>query len=126
MIPVKIKMINFLSYEDTEFDFSNITNATVVGENGAGKSSFCTDSIVCALYGIASKGGVNEQDNYVHEGAESCTVEFTFDLNKNLYKIIRTHSIAKNKNSFFIIKLTTRFKNQDNYTYHYSYFYQCW
>ena len=105
MIPLKIKMLNFLSYEDTEFDFSKITNATVVGENGAGKSSFCTDSIVWAIYGIASKGGVTELDNYVHEGADSCTVEFTFDLNGNVYKIIRSHSKAKNKNSLTLFTI---------------------
>ena len=39
MIPISIKMKNFLSYEDEEFDFSNITNATVLGQNGAGKST---------------------------------------------------------------------------------------
>lgn len=99
MIPVSIKMKNFLSYEDEEFDFSNITNATVVGENGAGKSSFCTDSITWALYGIGSKGGANDSANYVTTGADSCTVEFVFELNKNLYKVIRSYSVKKSKNS---------------------------
>lgn len=99
MIPVKIKMKNFLSYEDEEFDFSNITNATVVGQNGAGKSSFCTDSITWALYGMGSKGGVNDGGNYVTTGADSCLVEFTFELNKNLYKVIRSYSVKKAKNS---------------------------
>ena len=99
MIPVKIKKKNFLSYEDEEFDFSNITNATVVGQNGAGKSSFCTDSITWALYGMGSKGGVNDGGNYVTTGADSCLVEFTFELNKNLYKVIRSYSVKKDKNS---------------------------
>ena len=99
MIPVKIKMKNFLSYEEEEFDFSNITNATVVGQNGAGKSSFCTDSITWALYGMGSKGGVNDSANYVTTGADSCLVEFTFELNKNLYKVIRSYSVKKAKNS---------------------------
>lgn len=99
MIPISIKMKNFLSYEDEEFDFSNITSATVVGENGAGKSSFCTDSITWALYGMGSKGGANDIGNYVTTGADSCTVEFVFELNKNIYKVIRSYSVKKSKNT---------------------------
>lgn len=97
MIPVELKMTNFLSYEEETFDFRQITNATIVGENGAGKSSFCTDAITWALYGISSKGGAKEQSNHVQTGADSCTVEFTFELNGNLYKVVRTFSDAKNK-----------------------------
>lgn len=99
MIPISIKMKNFLSYEDEEFDFNNITSATVVGENGAGKSSFCTDSITWALYGMGSKGGANDIGNYVTTGADSCTVEFVFELNKNIYKVIRSYSVKKSKNT---------------------------
>lgn len=95
MIPLKLVMKNFLSYEEETFDFGKITNAVVVGENGAGKSSFCTDAIVWALFGIASKGGVRDGVNYVHEGADSCTVQLTFAHNDKTYKVIRSFSIAK-------------------------------
>ena len=71
MIPVKLRMKNFLSYEDEEFDFTKITAATVVGKNGAGKSSFCTDAISWSLYGIGSKGGANDNHNYVTQGVAS-------------------------------------------------------
>lgn len=105
MLPVYLKMTNFLSYENEEFDFSKISCATVTGENGAGKSSFCTDAITFALYGIGSKGGIKELDNYVRKGADSGTVEFTFDLGEDRYKIVRTRSVAKSKTSlsFFTI-----------------------
>ena len=65
MLPVFLRMKNFLSYEEESFDFSKITCATVTGENGAGKSSFCTDAITFALYGFGTKGGPKELDNYV-------------------------------------------------------------
>lgn len=105
MLPVYLKMTNFLSYENEEFDFSKISCATVTGENGAGKSSFCTDAITFALYGIGSKGGIKELDNYVRKGADSGTVEFTFDLGEDRYKIVRTRSVTKSKTSlsFFTI-----------------------
>ncbi|MGN8833570.1 AAA family ATPase [Selenomonas montiformis] len=99
MIPVMLKMKNFLSYEDEEFDFRKITNATVVGNNGAGKSSFCTDAITWALYGRGSRGDANTNDNYVTTGAESCCVEFTFESNESLYKVVRSFNIRKAKSA---------------------------
>ena len=98
-------MKNFLSYEEESFDFSKITCATVTGENGAGKSSFCTDAITFALYGFGTKGGPKELDNYVRKGADSGTVEFLFELGDEKFKVIRTRSITKGKTalSFFTI-----------------------
>ena len=106
MIPVKLRMKNFLSYEDEEFDFTKITAATVVGKNGAGKSSFCTDAISWSLYGIGSKGGANDNHNYVTQGAESCTVEFTFELNDSTYKIVRSFNDRKSKSSVNLFLVT--------------------
>ena len=97
MIPVLLEMKNFLSYEDEKFDFTKITNATVVGANGAGKSSFCTDAITWALYGKGSRGDANSSENYVTTGAESCYIEFTFESNDSLYKVIRSYNARKAK-----------------------------
>lgn len=99
MLPVLLKMKNFLSYEDEEFDFRKITNATVVGNNGAGKSSFCTDAITWALYGRGSRGDANTNDNYVTTGAESCCVEFTFQSNDSTYKVVRSFNSRKAKSA---------------------------
>lgn len=106
MLPVSLKMKDFLSYEKESFDFSKISCATVTGENGAGKSSFCTDAITFALYGVGTKGGVKELDNYVRKGADSGTVEFTFDLGDERYKVVRTRSIAKGKTSLSFFTVT--------------------
>ena len=99
MIPKKINLTDFLSYEDMTFDFSEITDATVTGENGAGKTSLFTDSITWALFGQGSKGGLKEIDNYVKLGADSCTVEFEFELNENTYKVIRHRNATKGSSS---------------------------
>lgn len=99
MIPQKIKLVDFLSYEDMEFDFSGITDATVTGENGSGKTSLFTDSITWTLFGQGSKGGPKEIDNYVRLGADSCTAEFLFELNENVYKVIRYRNSTKGTSS---------------------------
>ena len=99
MVPKKIKLVNFLSYEDMEFDFSGITDATVTGENGSGKTSLFTDSITWTLFGQGSKGGSKEIDNYVRLGADSCTAEFLFELNENVYKVIRYRNSTKGTSS---------------------------
>ena len=96
MRPILLKLTNFLSYEDETFDFSAVTNATITGRNGAGKSSFCTDAITWALFGKGSRGSEKESGNYVATGATSCCVELTFDLNQSKYKVIRAVNAAKN------------------------------
>lgn len=98
MMPVKLKMKNFLSYEEEEFDFTKITNATVTGRNGAGKSSFCTDAITWVLFGKGSRGGDKDGGNYVSTGSDSCTVELSFSVDGAAYKVIRTlNSVRGNR-----------------------------
>ncbi len=106
MIPVRIRMVDFLSYHDETFDFTKIQDATVTGKNGSGKSSFCTDAITWALYGQGSKGGVMERGNYVRQGANSCTIEFTFEMNNNLYKVVRNQNLSTRKASLVLFGIT--------------------
>ena len=104
MKPLLLKMINFLSYEDEEFDFSQITNATITGRNGAGKSSFCTDAITWVLFGKGSRGSEKDSGNYISTGANCCTVELTFSLNRDsVYKVIR--SVRSNKGNRMALNL---------------------
>ena len=106
MIPLKIKFTNFLGYKTAEFDFTEMKHiATVVGENGAGKTSFCVDGITWAVYGQGTKGGLRELDNYITNGEDNCSVEFDFQLDKH-YKIIRNRSSRKDKTSlaFFMVQ----------------------
>ena len=105
MRPLFLKMNNFLSYEDESFDFSRVTNATITGRNGAGKSSFCTDAITWALFGKGSRGSEKESGNYVSVGANSCWVELTFSLNGSTYKVIRSVSVAKSGSSRMSLNL---------------------
>lgn len=96
MRPLELKMKDFLSYVDETFDFTKVSNATVIGRNGAGKSSFCTDAITWSLYGKGSRGSEKENGNYVRKGASSCCVELTFDIEGTTYRVIRAVNINKN------------------------------
>ena len=93
MIPVTLRLRNFLSYgEDVdELDFSGFDIACVSGKNGHGKSALF-DAITWSLWGEARKAG-NERKadaGLVRSGALEARVEFVFDLQGNRYRVIRT------------------------------------
>ncbi|MDD4663524.1 MAG: SMC family ATPase [Caldisericia bacterium] len=91
MIPICIKLQNFLSYrEETTIDFSSFHVAVITGLNGAGKSSIL-DAITYSLFGVArgtSKSGDNA-DRLIFSGESFCKVELDFEMNDQLYKVIR-------------------------------------
>jgi DNA repair exonuclease SbcCD ATPase subunit len=95
----KIKLHNFLSFEDEEFSFQEgkylilgrNKDSQVSFSNGAGKSSLF-DAVVFAIYGKADR-------NYQRYGTDDTYVELEFIYNNDLYKIIRyfNHKVYKNK-----------------------------
>lgn len=99
MNPRKIELENFLSYAKESFDFTKFDSATVIGKNGAGKSSFCTDAITWALFGQGTRDSASSNKNYVKQGAEECHVTFEFELNDNIYKIYRGFNAITKKSS---------------------------
>ena len=89
MIPVRLQMTDFLSYADPEpLDFT-FDVACLSGPNGVGKSSIL-DAMTWSLFGAARgcEGGQN-QDRLIRDGADQCTVGFTFDLSGARYRITR-------------------------------------
>ena len=87
MIPISIKMLNFLSYQNETpvFDFTTFHIACISGDNGAGKSSFL-EAIHWALWGEAR---LNSAD-IMYRGAERMAVEFVFAVNDVVYRINRS------------------------------------
>lgn len=92
MIPLCLKIQNFLSYrEETTIDLSAFHVAVITGLNGAGKSSLL-DAITYALFGVArgtSRSGDNA-DRLIFSGEAFCKVELDFEMNEQLYKVIRS------------------------------------
>lgn len=89
MIPVSLKLKDFMSYEEGSIDFTSFEVACLTGANGQGKSSLL-DAITYALFGCARgcEAGQNAE-RLIRDGADKMTVEFVFDLADKRYKIVR-------------------------------------
>ena len=81
----KIKLTNFLSHKNTEFDMSEINPVIIVGANGAGKSTLVKDSVTWALFGKARASN----DDIINDNEDETTVEVTFTLNNRTYDVVR-------------------------------------
>jgi exonuclease SbcC len=90
MIPVRLKVRNFLCYRDNvpALDFAGIHVACLSGANGHGKSALL-DAITWALWG---KARARQDDALIHQGQTDMDVEFDFLMDGHLYRIIRKRS----------------------------------
>lgn len=92
MIPLQLHLTDFLSYRGMEkpIDFAHVSLACLSGPNGHGKSALL-DAITWALWGKARgcEGG-QEQERLIRDGAEAMRVEFSFELDGDTYRVVRT------------------------------------
>src|SRR3989338_6156957 len=88
MIPVNLKLSNFTSYGESppQLNFTKFKLAAISGLNGAGKSSLL-DAITWCIWGTSRAG--ESSDNLIHSGTDSMQVEFSFELDGNMYIIKR-------------------------------------
>jgi DNA repair protein SbcC/Rad50 len=91
MIPLYLKLTNFMPYRSAELNFSGIHIGCLTGDNGAGKSSLL-DAITWALWG---RSRAKRDDELVHQGQTEMQVEFTFALGGNVYRVIRARKAGK-------------------------------
>ncbi|MEM9978573.1 MAG: SMC family ATPase, partial [Cyanobacteria bacterium P01_D01_bin.2] len=85
MIPKRLTLINFLSYREVALDFSGLHVACICGPNGAGKSSLL-EAIAWAVWGHSR---VATDDDVIHLGAKEVKVEFVFEHQGQVYRILR-------------------------------------
>ncbi|GAB4446357.1 MAG: hypothetical protein Kow0031_29020 [Anaerolineae bacterium] len=85
MIPLELKLRNFMAYRDTSLSFNGIHLAALTGHNGAGKSSLL-DAITWAIWG---KARARRDDELIRLGQSEMEVELTFGLSDNVYRIVR-------------------------------------
>jgi len=95
MIPIKLKMRNFMCYRDNvpPLYFNGIRTACICGDNGHGKSALI-DAITWALWG---KTRAKSDDDLIHLGQSEMEVEFDFAVGQQPYRIIRKHSRPKRR-----------------------------
>jgi DNA repair protein SbcC/Rad50 len=89
MIPLKIKIAGFLSYQDEqEVSFGSAALWMLAGTNGSGKSSIF-DGLTFALFG-SHRGGNQNAGELINKESNSAIVEFEFRLDHAIYRIKRT------------------------------------
>ncbi len=93
MIPVSLKLQNFLSYgTSTEaLDFEQFHVACLSGGNGQGKSALL-DAITWAIWGEARKASDARKpdEDLLRIGAREMQVELVFDLEGERYRVVRS------------------------------------
>lgn len=85
MIPKRLTLTNFLSYREVTLDFTGLHVACVCGPNGAGKSSLL-EAMVWVVWGHSR---VAIEDDIIHFGAQEARVEFIFEHQEQVYRILR-------------------------------------
>jgi exonuclease SbcC len=92
MIPVRIELKNFMSYgeEVPPLDLTGMHTICLSGENGNGKSALL-DAITWSLWG-ESRAGKNRHDDLVRIGADEMSVQFTFEMDGQTYRVMRKRS----------------------------------
>jgi exonuclease SbcC len=95
MIPQKLSLANFMCYRQVELNFAGIHVACLAGPNGAGKSALL-DAITWALWG---KARARRDDELIRLGEDEMTVELTFDLGPQTYRVLRQRKAGKRGSS---------------------------
>lgn len=86
MIPIKLTITGFLSYQDTvELDFTSFDLACISGPNGAGKSSLL-DAFTWVLFGQARK----RDESVINLQSRAAEVSLVFAYEGNTYRVQRT------------------------------------
>ena len=106
MIPVQVRLKNFLSYQDANLDFSGLHTACICGSNGAGKSSLL-EAITWVVWGESRAAS---EDDVIHTGAKDVRVDFTFAANGQIYRVIRTRRRGSSSALEFQIETPEGFK----------------
>lgn len=97
MIPIRLKLQNFLSYGEPpqEIDFTQFSIACISGKNGHGKSALL-DGVTWAIWGETSKAN-KSNEKIVRIGSTETIVEFDFLLSEELYRVVRTYNLGKSR-----------------------------
>src|SRR5215207_7592276 len=91
MLPIHLKLRNFMSYrEPAQLDFTSLRIACLAGDNGAGKSALL-DAITWAIWG---KARTTNDRELVALGESEMEVTFTFALREREYRIFRRRAFG--------------------------------
>src|SRR3972149_2888197 len=97
MIPVRLRMRNFMCYREDvpALDFRGIHLACICGDNGNGKSAII-DAMTWALWG---KARASSDDDLIHAAKSEMEVEFDFAVGQQPYRIIRKRARPRKRSA---------------------------
>lgn len=90
MRPIRLEATNFMPYKELDLDFTSFKIACLAGNNGSGKSSIL-DAMTWALW---DKSRASSED-IIRLGEMETRVEFTFELEQQTYRIVRSKKRGK-------------------------------
>lgn len=90
MIPLRLEATNFRGIAHAEIDLTNFDLAAVVGENGAGKSTFFSVGPMFTLFGWLPRG--LNLDKMVRTGEQEMNTAIDFEHRGEIYRVARTYS----------------------------------
>ncbi|MCT7984838.1 SMC family ATPase [Laspinema sp. A4] len=102
MIPLELSLKNFLSYREATLDFHGLHTACICGPNGAGKSSLL-EALAWSLWGNSRAG---TEDDIIHTGEMEARVDFTFQTNQQIYRVIRSRQRGQSSSLEFQVATT--------------------
>ena len=107
MIPLQLTLKNFLSYRQATLDFRGLHTACICGPNGAGKSSLL-EAITWVIWG---QSRAEAEDDIIHAGAQDVRVDFIFQNNQQIHRIIRTRQRGQSSSLEFQIESSGGFRS---------------
>ncbi|HIK29459.1 MAG: exonuclease subunit SbcC [Oscillatoriaceae bacterium SKW80] len=107
MIPHKLSLKNFLSYREATLEFRGLHTACICGPNGAGKSSLL-EALAWAIWGESRAA---TEDDIIHIGEKEARVDFTFEINGQIYRTIRSRQRGQTSSLEFQIYTGERFRS---------------
>jgi exonuclease SbcC len=92
MVPVRVLLENFLTYEEAVLDFRGARLWSIWGDNGAGKSAIF-DAITYCLFGVHRGGAAQGADaELLRKGETRMSACFEMELDGTLHRVTRTLS----------------------------------
>ena len=107
MIPLQLTLKNFLSYRQATLDFRGLHTACICGPNGAGKSSLL-EAITWVIWG---QSRAESEDDIIQAGAQDVRVDFIFQNNQQIHRIIRTRQRGQSSSLEFQIESSGGFRS---------------
>ncbi len=106
MIPEELHLKNFLSHRETHLDLRGVHLASLVGENGAGKSSLL-DAITWATWG-RSRASYGHDEDLIYHGERWLEVEFVFRMpyrggDEQRFRILRRRELKGRRSTTSVL-----------------------